>query len=481
MAHKISNWVGGIPTPPHDGRYFENRNPATNQVIALVPQSTEADVDAAVHAAQAALPSWGKTTPAERADLLEAVADCISERLEEFAALESQDQGKPIGLARRVDIPRAIANFRFFASAIRQFPAESYAMPGALNYTSRKPIGIVGLITPWNLPLYLLSWKTAPALAMGNCIVAKPSELTPLTANALAEVFTEIGAPAGIFNLVQGMGADCGQAIVAHPKIKAISFTGGTSTGRIVAATAAPLFKKLSLELGGKNASVVFADCDFEKTVSGTVRAGFANQGEICLCGSRVLVERPIYDQFKAAFAKKVAALKVGDPAQEDTQIGALNSLAHRDKVAGYVALAQKEGGTLLTGGTAPDLPAELKEGAFLSPTVVDGLSIESRTATEEIFGPVVTLHPFDSEQEAIEMANNTRYGLSASVWTQDLGKAHRVSDALEVGMVWVNTWLMRDLRVPFGGVKESGVGREGGRWSLEFYSENKNTCIKVD
>ncbi len=481
MSHKISNWIGGIPAPPHEGRYYENRNPATNQVIALVPQSTESDVDAAVRAAQAALPSWGKTTPAERADLLEAIADCIAERLEEFAALESQDQGKPIGLARRVDIPRAIANFRFFASAIRQFPAESYAMPGALNYTSRKPIGIVGLITPWNLPLYLLSWKTAPALAMGNCIVAKPSELTPLTANALAEVFTEIGAPPGIFNLVQGMGADCGQAIVAHPKIKAISFTGGTSTGRIVAATAAPLFKKLSLELGGKNASVVFADCDFEKTVSGTVRAGFANQGEICLCGSRVLVERPIYDRFKVAFAKKVAALKVGDPAQEDTQIGALNSLAHRDKVAGYVALAQEEGGTLLTGGTAPVLPTSLREGAFLSPTVVDGLSIDSRTATEEIFGPVVTLHPFDSEKEAIEMANNTRYGLSASVWTQDLGKAHRVSEALEVGMVWVNTWLMRDLRVPFGGVKESGVGREGGRWSLEFYSENKNICIKVD
>jgi aminomuconate-semialdehyde/2-hydroxymuconate-6-semialdehyde dehydrogenase len=481
MSQKISNWIGGIPAPPQHGRYFENRNPATNGVLALVPQSDSSDVDAAVRAAQLALPAWRSTSPAERADLLEAVADCIEERLEEFAVLESQDQGKPVGLARRVDIPRAIANFRFFASAVRQFSAESYVMPGALNYTSRKPIGVVGLITPWNLPLYLLSWKTAPALAMGNCIVAKPSELTPLTANALAEVFTEIGAPPGIFNLVQGMGADCGQAIVAHPNIKAISFTGGTATGRSVAATGAPLFKKLSLELGGKNASVVFADCDFEKTVSGTVRAGFANQGEICLCGSRVLVERSIYDRFKAAFTEKVAALKVGDPADEDTQIGALNSLAHREKVSGYIALAQEEGGTLLTGGTRPVLPGPLKEGAFLNPTVVDGLSINSRTATEEIFGPVVTLHPFDSEEEAVQMANNTRYGLSASVWTQDLGKAHRVSDALEVGMVWVNTWLMRDLRVPFGGVKESGVGREGGRWSLEFYSENKNTCIKVD
>jgi aminomuconate-semialdehyde/2-hydroxymuconate-6-semialdehyde dehydrogenase len=481
MAHKISNWIGGLPAAPLAGRYFEDLNPATSEMIALVPRSDESDVEAAVKAAESALPQWSGSPPAERADVLEAVADCIEGRLEEFAVLESADQGKPVSLARSVDIPRAVANFRFFAGAIRQMGTECYSMPGALNYTTRKAVGVVGLITPWNLPLYLLSWKTAPALAMGNCIVAKPSELTPLTANALAEVFTEIGAPPGIFNLVQGMGPDCGQAIVAHPRIKAISFTGGTATGRSVAATAAPLFKKLSLELGGKNASVVFADCDFEKTLAGTVRAGFANQGEICLCGSRVLVERPIYERFKIAYAKQVAALKVGDPAAEDTNIGALNSLGHRDKVAGYVALAREEGGEILVGGGIPKLPAPFDRGAFLEPTVVDGLSINSRTATEEIFGPVVTLHPFDTEAEAVEMANNTRYGLAASVWTQDLGKAHRVSEALDVGMVWVNTWLMRDLRVPFGGVKDSGVGREGGRWSLEFFSENKNICIKVD
>ncbi|MEC7241318.1 MAG: aldehyde dehydrogenase [Myxococcota bacterium] len=481
MAHRLNNWIGGLATPPRDRGYFDNLNPATNEILCHVPRSKAVDVELAVQAAQKALPAWASTSAAERADLLEEVAAAIENRLEEFAALESSDQGKPIGLARSVDIPRAITNFRFFAGAVRQLGAEAFPMPGALNYTSRKPIGVVGLITPWNLPLYLLSWKTAPALAMGNCIVAKPSELTPMTADALADVFAEVGAPPGIFNLVQGIGAECGQAIVEHPDIKAISFTGGTATGRGVAATAAPLFKKLSLELGGKNASIVFSDCDFEKAIEGTVRAGFANQGEICLCGSRVLVERPLYERFQEAFTKRVAELRIGDPAAEDTQIGALNSLAHRDKVLGYIKLAETEGGTLLTGGGVPSLPAPFDRGAFLEPTVVDGLSTESRTATEEIFGPVVTLHPFDTEQEALEMANCTRYGLSASVWTQDLGRAHRVSKALDVGMVWVNTWLMRDLRVPFGGVKESGVGREGGRWSMEFFSETKNICIKVD
>jgi len=481
MSHKLHNWIGGVATPPKDKRYFDNLNPATNRVLCQIPRSNATDVDAAVKAAQRAFPAWAHTSVAERADLLEEIAHAISRRMDEFAETESRDQGKPVGLARSVDIPRAISNFRFFASAVRQLGSDSFPMPGAMNYTTRKPIGIVGLITPWNLPLYLLSWKTAPALAMGNCIVAKPSELTPMTAHLLADVFAEIGAPNGIFNLIQGYGGECGQAIVEHPDIKAISFTGGTETGSRVAATAAPIFKKLSLELGGKNASVVFEDCDFEKTIAGTVRAGFANQGEICLCGSRVLVQRSIFERFRDAYVAKVNALTVGDPSREDTDIGALNSLAHRDKVRGYIDLAQSEGGEILTGGNIPSLDPPHDKGAFLRPTVIDGLTIDSRTATEEIFGPVVTLHPFDDEEEAIRLANCTRYGLAASVWTKDLSRAHRVAEKLDVGMVWVNTWLLRDLRVPFGGVKASGVGREGGRWSLEFFSENKNICIQLD
>jgi len=353
-------------------------------------------------------------------------------------------------------------------------------MDGAINYTLRKPVGVAGLITPWNLPLYLLSWKVAPALAMGNTIVAKPSEVTPMTAALLAEVFDEVGAPAGIFNLVHGLGGDAGQAIVEHPDVKLVSFTGGTATGRRVAATAAPMFKKLSLELGGKNPTVVFADADFEEAVQGAARAGFANQGQICLCGSRLLVERPIYDKFVDALVKQVSSLKVGNPSDPDTDIGSLVSLAHREKVESYVALAQEEGGTIAHGGKRPELEGGHADGAFLMPTIVTGLDANCRTATEEIFGPVVTVHPFDTEEEALTIANGVQYGLAASVWTSDLKRAHRFSAALDSGMVWVNTWLLRDLRVPFGGMKDSGVGREGGKYSLGFFSEARNVCIKL-
>jgi aminomuconate-semialdehyde/2-hydroxymuconate-6-semialdehyde dehydrogenase len=477
----ISHWIGGRAAASADGREFDDVCPARGEVIAKVARGDAADVDAAVGAAEAALAGdWGRASTAERADLLDRAADGIEARADELAELESADTGKPVSLAGAIDIPRAVANFRFFAGAIRHDETGCHAMADAFNYTIRKPLGVVGLITPWNLPLYLLTWKTAPALGMGNAIVAKPSELTPATATVLGEILKDAGLPDGAYNVVHGFGGESGHALVGHPRVKAVSFTGGTATGEIVARTAAPKFKKLSLELGGKNPTVVFADADFDEAVEGATRAGFTNQGQICLCGSRILVERGIHDRFVEALAERAAAMTVGDPADPATQLGALVSLDHREKVEGYVALAKEEGGTIVAGGDRPDLPPPLDRGAFLLPTVVAGLPADCRTATEEIFGPVVTVHPFDTEDEAVAMANGVRYGLAASVWTSDLGKAHRMSAAIESGMVWVNTWLQRDLRVPFGGVKESGVGREGGRWSLEFFSEAVNVCIRI-
>lgn len=478
---QLGNRIGGEVLPPSTGAYLDDIGPATGTRIASIPRSDAPDVDAAVAAAEAAFTTWSATSIAERADLLDAVADGLEARLDELAALESLDQGKPVSLATRIDIPRAVANFRFFAGAVRHQELPSHPMAGgAFNYTLRQPLGVVGLITPWNLPLYLLTWKVAPALAMGNTVVAKPSELTPLTADALGAVFDAVGAPEGVFNVVHGLGAEVGQALVAHPDIKAVSFTGGTVTGRTVAATAAPAFKKLSLELGGKNATIVFDDADVDLAVEGAVRAGFTNQGEVCLCGSRLLVHEAIYDRFVDALVEKVAAMRVGDPTDPETGVGALISAAHRDKVEGYLELAVEEGGTIRCGGQRPEVPDELAGGFYLSPAVVTGLPPTCRTSQEEIFGPVVTVHPFATEDEAVSIANGVRYGLSASVWTRDLSRAHRVSAALQVGMVWVNTWLLRDLRVPFGGTKESGVGREGGRWSLEFFSETKNVCIQT-
>jgi aminomuconate-semialdehyde/2-hydroxymuconate-6-semialdehyde dehydrogenase len=470
--HKLQHYIGGEFAPASSGDWIDDIGPATGEVIAKIARGTADDVERAVEAADAS--SWSSTTVAERADTLNAIADHIEHRLEEFARLESLDTGKPITLARTVDIPRAVSNFRFFAGLVRHHQDATSHMADAINYTVRHPVGNVALITPWNLPLYLLSWKVAPALAMGNRVIAKPSELTPLTADALARTIDELGVPSGAFNLLHGFGPEVGAPMTEHEGIGAISFTGGTATGRHVAAAAG--FRKLSLELGGKNATVVFDDCDLEATIEGTVRAAFANQGQICLCGSRLLVQRDIYDEFSQRYVAAVRAMKVGDPSDPDTKVGALISGAHREKVEGYLELARQEGGTLLCGGQRPD-----REGFFLEPAVVDGLAIDSRCATEEIFGPVVTLHPFDDEAHAIEMANATRYGLSASVWTRDLGRAHRVSRNLECGMVWVNTWLHRDLRVPFGGVKDSGVGREGGKWSLEFFSEAQNICIRID
>jgi aminomuconate-semialdehyde/2-hydroxymuconate-6-semialdehyde dehydrogenase len=477
----LQNYIAGELRPAADGATLEDRAPATDAVVATIPASGPADVDAAVDAAHRALEGpWGRSTVAERADLLDAVADAIEAQADELAALESLDTGKPVKLARAMDIARAIANFRFFAGAIRHDHTDAHEMSDALNYTLRRPLGVVGLITPWNLPLYLLSWKTAPALATGNAVVAKPSELTPLSASALADILHGVGLPPGAFNLVHGLGGSAGAALVSHPGVAAISFTGGTATGARVGAAASAGFKKLSLELGGKNATVVFADADPDLLFPGVLRASFTNQGQVCLCGSRILVERRFHDAFVDRFAREVEALRLGAPSDPATDLGSLVSIAHREKIEFYVALARAEGGTVVTGGSRPSFDGPLAAGAFYRPTVITGLSPTSRVAQEEIFGPVVTVHPFDTDVEAVAIANGVSYGLSASVWTRDLARAHRISAALDVGMVWVNTWLKRDLRVPFGGVKASGVGREGGDHSLSFYTNDKNVCVQL-
>ena len=479
MQTNLKNYVNGKFIESADSERMENINPATGELISTIPLSKKEDVDLAVAAATSAQKGWAELPIEERANYLEKIANELEANMDLIAELESNDTGKPITLARNVDATRSVANFRFFAEAIKTLPAESHEMPDAINYTLRKAIGTVGLITPWNLPLYLLSWKVAPALIMGNTVIAKPSELTPMTADYLAKTIHKIGLPAGVFNLIHGVGKDAGQAIVENPSIGAISFTGGTETGKQVARVSAPLFKKISLELGGKNSSIIFSDCDLDKTIEGVARAAFLNNGQVCLAGSRILIEDSIFERFVELFTKKVSEMNIGDPMQACTELGSLVSKQHLDKVRQYIKLGLEEGGVILYGGKVPKMPDALKNGAFIEPTIISNVETNSRISTEEIFGPIVTLHSFNDEQNAISIANNVDYGLAASVWTQDIEKAERISSKLETGMVWINTWLHRDLRVPFGGVKSSGVGREGGRYSLEFFSETQNICIK--
>jgi aminomuconate-semialdehyde/2-hydroxymuconate-6-semialdehyde dehydrogenase len=479
---KVLNYIGGELVAPSSQAWFDKPDPSTGEPSVQVPDSDEKDIQRAVEAARNAFPAWAATPAAERARLLRRVADTLRTRLDAFARAEAIDTGKPLKLASTVDIPRSIHNFEFFADAVTQFSTEAHVMDGgAINYTLRSPLGVVGCISPWNLPLYLLTWKIAPALATGNTVVAKPSELTPLTASMLAELSVEAGLPAGVLNVVHGRGPTAGAALVAHPDVPAISFTGGTATGAAIAASAAPRFKALSLELGGKNPTLVFDDVDLDAILPDLVRSSFWNQGQICLCGSRLLVQRSIHDRFVERFVAAVEALRLGDPADPETDQGALISEAHRDKVERYLELARSLGGVILTGGDRPtDLPERVRDGAFVHPTVIAGLPPDCAVNQEEIFGPVVTILPFDDEAEALAIANGTPYGLAASVWTNDLRRAHRVAGRLDAGTVWVNTWLQRDLRVPFGGMKQSGVGREGGTEALHFFTEPTNVSVAL-
>lgn len=475
----IQNYIGGQFVPATSGEALDVINPANGKRLTTAPKSDANDVQLAVEAAERAFPEWSQMRIDDRYQILMKIVAGIESRFDELAMAETLDNGKPLWLSKMVDIPRAASNFRFFANAITQFFSESHDDTGnALNFTLRKPLGVVGCISPWNLPLYLFTWKIAPALAAGNTVVAKPSEVTPLTAYLLSEICAAAGLPAGVLNIVHGYGHQVGDAMSRHPRIKAISFTGSTAVGAQIASIAAPMFKKLSLEMGGKNPTIIFDDCDYEATLSGVIRASFSNQGQICLCGSRILIQRGIYDRMKADLVAKARSLKVGDPLDPTTKVGAVVSRPHFEKILRHIQIAIDEGGSILCGGRAADgenLPAD---GLYILPTIIEGLPNSCRTNQEEIFGPVVTLQCFDTIEEAIHLANDSSYGLAANVWTQDLRKTMRLSNELEFGIVWFNTWLNRDLRTPFGGVKSSGVGREGGFDALRFFTESKNVCI---
>ncbi len=477
----IKNYINGELIEPIGKTYIDNYNPAIGKVYSLIPDSDERDVELATDAALKAFPKWSTTPKEERSAILLKIADLITKNLDRLAIAESVDNGKPVALAKLIDIPRAASNFHFYATGILHFASESHSMEDTvINYTLRSPVGVAGCISPWNLPLYLFTWKIAPALASGNCVVAKPSEITPMTSYLLSELCIEASLPKGVLNIVHGFGHKVGAAISAHPKIPLISFTGGTKTGAEIARVAAPMFKKLSLELGGKNPNIIFADCDYENMMKTTLHSSFSNQGQICLCGSRIFVEKSIYEKFKNDFVERVKKMKVGNPSDAESRLGAVVSKPHMEKVLSYIELAKQEGGTILCGGNQVKLDSEFADGYYIAPTVIEGLTYNCRTNMEEIFGPVVTIMPFETEEEVMMYANSTQYGLASILWTENLTRAHRIANNLHTGIVWINCWLLRDLRTPFGGVKSSGVGREGGFDAFNFFTEPKNVCIKL-
>ena len=481
IPYHLENYIGGNFIGPLSGKFIDGINPATGDTFCKIPDSNEKDVEVAVQAAKKAFPSWSVTPVENRFKILNRIADLIDAHADKLALAETNDNGKPLWLSHKVDIPRASANFRFFATGIIHFASESHTMEDkAVNYTLRQPVGIVGCISPWNLPLYLFTWKIAPAISAGNCVLAKPSEVTPVTAFLLSKICKEAGLPDGVLNIIHGTGPGAGEAIVSHTAVKAISFTGSTRAGERIARIAAPKFKKLSLELGGKNPAIIFADCNWNRMMDETIRSSFSNQGEICLCGSRILIEEPVYEKFKKDFIERTKQLTVGDPLEESSKQGAIVSKTHYEKILRCIETAKQEGGSILFGGNPVKLNGRCANGYFIEPTVIEGLGPNCQTNQEEIFGPVVTLQSFKSEEEALQLANATSYGLAAMIWTQDISKANRVAAKVESGIIWVNCWLLRDLRTPFGGMKNSGVGREGGWEALRFFTESKNVCIQL-